>query len=104
MKGTNCYPDGSAVDAQGYVWNAQWGGSRVVRYTPTGAVDTIIPLPVTQPTCCAFGGVDYDTLFVTSASIGVDEDLAGNTFCLKGVPKGFPESSFVLNHDVGKLQ
>jgi len=28
-----CYPDGSTIDAQGYLWNAQWGSNRVVRYS-----------------------------------------------------------------------
>ena len=36
-------PDGSAVDAHGYLWNAQWGGWRIVRYSPKGEIDTIIP-------------------------------------------------------------
>ena len=99
LKGTNCYPDGSAVDCEGFLWNAKWGGSRIVRYSPSGEVDTIVSVPVSQPTCCAFGGVDYETLFVTSAAIGVDEELAGSTFMLSGMPKGFSESSFVLHPD-----
>ena len=103
LKGSHFYPDGSAIDAQGYVWNAQWGGSRVVRYSPKGAIDTIISLPVSQPTCCAFGGLECDTLFVTSASIGVEEELAGNTFILQGVPRGFPENSFVYDQKEGIL-
>ena len=100
LKGTHCYPDGSAVDSEGYLWNAQWGGSRIVRYSPSGTVDTIVHVPVSQPTCYAFGGKDYDNLFVTSASIGVDEELAGNTFILEGIPKGFSEGSFVLNRNI----
>ena len=30
------HPDGSAIDADGCLWNAEYGGSRVVRYTPQG--------------------------------------------------------------------
>src|SRR5687767_6102949 len=32
-------PDGAAVDADGCVWSAQLGASRVVRYAPSGAID-----------------------------------------------------------------
>jgi L-arabinonolactonase len=66
-KGQSYGPDGSAVDAEGYLWNCQWGGSRIVRYAPDGRIDRIVPLPVTNPTSCAFGGADLDTLYITSA-------------------------------------
>jgi len=68
-----CFPDGSSVDAEGYIWNAQWGASQVVRYSPEGEVDFVLPLPVSQPTCVAFGGPKLDRLFVTSATQGFDE-------------------------------
>ena len=48
-----CYPDGSAIDREGYLWSAQWAGSRLVRYTPDGAIDQIVKLPVSRPTSCA---------------------------------------------------
>lgn len=38
-------PDGSCVDARGYLWNAEWGGNRIVRYNPDGITDCIIPSP-----------------------------------------------------------
>ena len=60
-------PDGSCTDADGFLWNAEWGASRVVRYAPTGAVDRVIAMPVTRPSCPAFGGPELRTLFVTSA-------------------------------------
>ena len=50
-----CFPDGSTVDAGGYIWSAQWAASRVVRYSPEGEIDFILPLPVSQPTCAASG-------------------------------------------------
>ena len=68
-----CYPDGSAIDSEGYLWNAQWAGSRIVRYAPDGAIDRIIKLPVSRPTSCAFGGPDLKTLFITSARMGLSE-------------------------------
>jgi sugar lactone lactonase YvrE len=66
-RGEPASPDGSAVDAEGYLWNAQWGGSRIVRYAPDGTIDRIVQMPVEQPTSCAFGGPDLATLYVTSA-------------------------------------
>lgn len=65
------HPDGSTVDRDGGVWNAQWGGSRVVRYAPSGELSLGIDLPVSQPTCVTFGGAGLDMLFVTSASAGL---------------------------------
>lgn len=60
-------PDGSAMDAEGYVWNARWGGGCIIRFAPDGRVDRIVELPVSHPTSCVFGGPDMTTLFVTSA-------------------------------------
>jgi sugar lactone lactonase YvrE len=61
-------PDGSAMDVEGYVWNARWGGSCLIRYAPDGRVDRIVELPVSHPTSCVFGGADMTTLYVTSAA------------------------------------
>ena len=61
-------PDGSCVDAEGFLWNAQFAAKRVVRYAPDGRVNRIIELPVTSPTCLCFGGPKLDTLYVTSST------------------------------------
>jgi len=66
-KGQKGGPDGSAVDAEGYLWNAHWGEWKVYRYAPDGRVDRVVEMPVEQPSCCCFGGPDRATLFVTSA-------------------------------------
>jgi len=72
-----CFPDGSVVDSEGYLWNAQWGASKLVRYSPEGKVDRELMLPISQPTCPAFGGEDLRTLYITSASEDLsDEALA----------------------------
>lgn len=63
-------PDGSAMDVEGYVWNARWGGNCLIRFAPDGSVDRVIELPVSHPTSCVFGGPDMTTLFVTSAAPG----------------------------------
>lgn len=77
-------PDGSAIDAEGYLWNARFGGSCLVRIAPDGRIDRIIELPISNPTTCAFGGVDLRTLFITTAAIHLPrpERLAGSLFAL----------------------
>lgn len=64
-------PDGSAIDEDGFLWNARWGGSAIIRFAPDGSVDRIIDVPVKQPTSCVFGGPNRKTLFVTSAAEGL---------------------------------
>ena len=68
------YPDGMVLDADGYVWSCFWEGHKIVRYTPDGAVDRVIAMPVARPTKCAFGGADLKTLLITSASSNVTSD------------------------------
>lgn len=93
-------PDGSAIDADGCLWNAEYAGSRVVRYTPGGKIDRVIDLAVSQPTCCAFGGADFDELYITSASQRLTPEqaaaqpLAGNLFVVRPGVKGLPEGRF----------
>ena len=61
-------PDGIAVDHDGGIWVAIWGGGQVRRYTPDGELDRIVDVPADHVTACAFGGTDGATLFVTSAA------------------------------------
>ena len=70
-------PDGSCVDAEGGVWNAEWEGRRVVRIAPNGTIDQIIDVPVWKPTCCAFGGPNLDTLYITTSRLMSDEEMLG---------------------------
>ena len=91
------FPDGSTVDADGGVWNAEFNSSRLVRYAPDGSIDRMVALPVPRPTCCAFGGPDLDVLFVTTASQNLTDDelraqpLAGALLRLDVGMRGLPE-------------
>ncbi len=93
-------PDGSTVDADGCLWNAEWGGGRVVRYTPDGRVDRAIALPCAQVTCCAFGGARLDQLFVTTARTGLDaaalaaQPHAGALFVIDAGVTGLADTPF----------
>jgi L-arabinonolactonase len=93
-------PDGSTVDRDGGLWNAQWGGARVVRYAPDGRETARIEVPSAQPSCVAFGGARLGTLYVTSARIGLDDralqrDLrAGGVFIATPAARGIAEPVF----------
>lgn len=82
-------PDGLAVDAEGCIWSARWGGWKVSRYSPKGEVLQEIELPVEYPTSCAFGSPDLDTLFITSAWTPLSaaeraaQPLAGDIFAVE---------------------
>ncbi|MBB3226250.1 L-arabinonolactonase [Luteibacter sp. Sphag1AF] len=76
-------PDGSTVDADGFLWNAQWGASRVVRYAPDGRMDTVVHVDARQPSCVAFVGHELDQLAITSARQGL-EDLELSSHPLHG--------------------
>ncbi|MFF4704800.1 SMP-30/gluconolactonase/LRE family protein [Streptomyces sp. NPDC001288] len=60
-------PDGLALDDDGCVWVAAIRSGRVLRFTPSGVLDTVVRLPEPWPTSCAFGGSDGATLFITTA-------------------------------------
>ena len=93
-------PDGSCVDADGCLWNAEYGRGRIVRYTPRGDVDRVIAVPVANPTCCCIGGAALDTLFVTTARQRLPaaelarQPLAGSVLALRPGVRGLPESRF----------
>lgn len=60
-------PDGLCVDDRGGVWVALHGGGSVVRFTPAGAADAVVEVPVPRPTSCTFGGPAGDLLYITTA-------------------------------------
>ncbi len=96
------YPDGSCVDAQGYVWNAQWGASQVVRYAPDGSHDQTLPMPASQPTCPTFAGAELNLLAVTSARTDLSttqrqaEPEAGHGFIYSTPYRGIGDQPFDL--------
>ena len=96
----NAVPDGGTIDEEGFIWNAQWDGWRVVRYAPDGRIDRIVEMPVQKPTSCMFGGPDLATLYVTSAIWDLtpdklkDQPAAGGLFALELGVRGVPEPRF----------
>jgi sugar lactone lactonase YvrE len=84
------------LDADGCIWTAVWGTSEVRRYTPAGALDQVVRLPVSQPTSVIFAGEDLDVLVITSASRhlpveeGPRQPHAGSVFCARPGVGGRP--------------
>ena len=100
--------DGSTVDEEGYLWNAQVIGGELIRYTPDGLVDRRIGMPVKNVTSVNFGGPKLDTLYVTSMArvshpavherFAIEKKsqyLAGSLFAVTGLGiRGVPEPRF----------
>ena len=88
------YPDGMTTDAEGQVWIAHWGGSRVTQRDATGRVLQTIRLPVPHVTNVAFGGRDLTDLYISTARTGMSPPalaaapLAGGLFRLAGAGHG----------------
>lgn len=90
-------PDGMALDTEGCLWTAMWGGAAVHRYALDGTLAEVLPLPVTNPTSCTFGGEDGSTLFVTTSKENVEssaEPLAGQVFTIRVDAFGAPVYDF----------
>lgn len=95
------WPDGLCVDAEDHVWGAHWGAGRITRYRPDGSKERTIAIPSPNVTSCCFGGERFDTLYVTTARIGLSDaelqqyPLAGGTFAVTGTGvKGVPTHRF----------
>ncbi|WMS43558.1 SMP-30/gluconolactonase/LRE family protein [Acuticoccus sp. MNP-M23] len=81
-------PDGSAVDAEGYLWNARWDGGCLIRFAPDGSTDRILDLPVEKATSCAFVGT---SLYITTATVEMTDAARA----------ALPMSGGLLRVDVG---
>lgn len=100
--------DGSTVDEEGYLWNAQVIGGELIRYAPDGSVDRRVGMPVRNITSVTFGGTHLDELYVTSMArvkhpaahdqFAVEvrpQYLAGGLFKVTGLGvRGLPEPRF----------
>jgi sugar lactone lactonase YvrE len=90
-------PDGSCVDAEGYLWNCRYDGACIVRVAPSGEIDRVIEMPVKNITTCTFGGADLKTLYITTARTAAPatERLAGGLFAMRCEVAGQVENRFM---------
>lgn len=95
-------PDGSVVDSEGFLWNARYGGSSVIRFAPDGTVADRVDVGASKVTCPCFGGEDLRTLYITSASHNMTEaeltkaPHAGSLFAVEVDVAGQAETAVVL--------
>lgn len=95
-------PDGAVIDAEDHLLCALWGGAAIARYSPSGQQTALHLLPVSQPTCLAFGGPELDLLFVTTARQGLTEEQlqaepdAGSLLIYQSPYQGLPESELAV--------
>ena len=101
FKGTDIYPDGATIDAEGRFWNAQWGAGRVACYSPAGEYLREIKVDAPHTSCPAFGGENMDTLYVTTALQEMTPEAraahpeSGKVFAFEGVARGLEEPKFL---------
>ncbi|MEM7359043.1 MAG: SMP-30/gluconolactonase/LRE family protein [Pseudomonadota bacterium] len=104
------FPDGMTVDARGNLYVCFWGGSRIEKYSPRGELLDTFDLPTVNVTSATFGGKDYDTLFVTSAAVGLTieqqraQPLAGHLFALRVGETGLAPARVEVNQANSILQ
>ncbi|SUD79751.1 SMP-30/gluconolactonase/LRE family protein [Pseudomonas putida] len=91
-------PDGAAIDQDGCYWICGNDAGQIHRFTPDGRLDRSLSVPVKKPAMCAFGGTNFDTLYVTSirpAGLDLgDQPLAGGVFALNPGTKGLEEPAW----------
>ncbi|AVF35914.1 SMP-30/gluconolactonase/LRE family protein [Rahnella sikkimica] len=96
-------PDGSALTQNGWLITACWGSKCLLRQQINqGELLTLdtLPVPVTQPSCCTFGGPDMTEIFITSARKNLDAPhaLEGALLHAQTATFGAPQNLFKLEN------
>ncbi|MGS0623835.1 SMP-30/gluconolactonase/LRE family protein [Ralstonia sp. VS2407] len=107
IEGTG-YPDGMAVDEEGCVWVALFGGGRIERFSPDGRCIGRVEFPCSNITKLAFGGNDLQTVYATTARKGLTDEalqkepLAGGLFAFRAPVKGLPSTECAVDFSAAK--
>lgn len=83
-------PDGLAVDGEGGVWVALYGGGGVARFTADGRLERRIEVPASAVTSLCFGGSDRRDLYVVTADNSEDPERGGTIFRTRAPVAGLP--------------
>ncbi|KAL2870234.1 SMP-30/gluconolactonase/LRE family protein [Aspergillus lucknowensis] len=94
-------PDGFAIDVEGCIWSAVYGGGKVLRISPEGKLIGEILLPTRNITCPAFVGTE---LFITTAKDDTNDDqfpesirFGGHLYRVDVGVRGQPKHEFRVN-------
>lgn len=99
----DAHPDGPVCDAQGALWSAFYGGGCVARFLPDGQLDMSLPVPARDVTKMGFGGANFTTAYVTTATKNMSDDdmktypLAGSLFSFAAPVNGFAQTPVRLS-------
>ena len=102
-------PDGMTIDKKGNLWVAMWGTGKVCCFDKNAQLILIIQLPVSKVTSCTFGVLDLSTLYITTASVGLNEveyerqPHAGRVFTYQTKEEGYGANCFQLNPNTNFL-
>ncbi len=102
-------PDGMTIDKNGNLWVAMWGTGKVCCFNKNAELKLILQLPVSKVTSCTFGGNDMNILYITTASIGLNEveyerqPHAGKIFSYQTTEIGYGENCFQSDLNGGFL-
>ncbi|KAL4885549.1 hypothetical protein BJY04DRAFT_135790 [Aspergillus karnatakaensis] len=94
-------PDGFAIDVEGCIWSAVYGGGKVIRISPEGKIIGEISLPTRNITCPTFVGTE---LFITTAKDDKNDEqfpesvqYGGHLYRIDVGVRGLPKHGFRLN-------
>lgn len=95
------FPDGMTIDDEDKLWVGLWNGNAVARFDPvSGKLISKIEVPAHNVTSCSFGGRNFETLYITTSSLDMNEEeqakypLAGSLFEVKPGVKGVAGNFF----------
>lgn len=93
-------PDGAATDSAGNYWSCGVSAGLLNCFAPNGGLLARIPVPVPRPTMPCFGGPGLKTLYFTSLSSNLSDEvkarypLSGSVFSLPAPVAGSPVARF----------
>lgn len=68
-------PDGATADGEGGVWSCVLRSGKLARFTAAG-LDQLVDVPMANPSDVAFGGRNFDRLFLTAIALDLGDGRA----------------------------
>jgi sugar lactone lactonase YvrE len=83
-------PDGLAIDAEGGVWVASYGGGEVVRFRPDATIDRRIKMAAVKATTLVFGGPELLDLYISTGDNSEQPSRGGSIYRWRSDIPGLP--------------